>query len=56
MYILEKKLSSKSQNPDTDKTWSAQPYSDNLEMVIPADGVELVLFAGKNMFDAVQRF
>ncbi len=41
---------------NTDKTWSAQPYSDNLEMVIPADGVEMVLFAGENMLDVVQRF
>ncbi len=36
--------------------WTAQPYSDNLEMVIPAEGVELVLFAGESMLDVVQRF
>lgn len=36
--------------------WTSKPYSDNLEIVIPADGVELVLFAGKNMLDVVQRF
>ncbi len=36
--------------------WTAQPYSDNLEMVIPAEGVELILFAGENMLDVVQRF
>lgn len=36
--------------------WISQPYSDNLEIVIPADGVELVLFAGENMLDVVQRF
>ncbi|MEZ5104296.1 MAG: glycoside hydrolase family 31 protein [Draconibacterium sp.] len=39
-----------------DKTWSAQPYSDNLEMVIPGEGVEIILFAGENMLDVVQRF
>jgi alpha-glucosidase (family GH31 glycosyl hydrolase) len=44
------------QDRNTDKTWSSQPYSDNLEMVIPAEGVELVLFAGENMLDVVQRF
>ncbi len=44
------------QDRNTDKSWSSQPYSDNLEMVIPADGVELVLFAGENMLDVVQRF
>ncbi|MBT3385191.1 MAG: DUF5110 domain-containing protein [Prolixibacteraceae bacterium] len=36
--------------------WTSQPYSDNLEIVIPADGVELVLFAGETMLDVVQRF
>jgi alpha-glucosidase (family GH31 glycosyl hydrolase) len=41
---------------NTAKNWSAQPYSDNLEIVIPANGVELVLFAGENMLDVVQRF
>jgi alpha-D-xyloside xylohydrolase len=41
---------------NTDKSWSSQPYSDNLEMVIPANGVELVLFSGENMLDVVQRF
>ncbi|MCY1721081.1 DUF5110 domain-containing protein [Prolixibacteraceae bacterium Z1-6] len=36
--------------------WTAQPYSDNLEIVVPAEGVELVLFAGESMLDVVQRF
>lgn len=36
--------------------WTSKPYSDNLEMVIPADGVELVLFAGETMLDVVRRF
>ena len=36
--------------------WTSKPYSDNLEIVIPADGVELILFAGENMLDVVQRF
>jgi alpha-D-xyloside xylohydrolase len=44
------------QDRNTDKNWSAQPYSDNLEVVIPANGVELILFAGENMLDVVQRF
>jgi alpha-D-xyloside xylohydrolase len=44
------------QDRNTDKNWSSQPYSDNLEMVIPAEGVDLVLFAGENMLDVVQRF
>jgi len=41
---------------NTDRKWSAQPYSDNLEMVVPADGVEMVMFTGKTMLDVVRRF
>lgn len=41
---------------NTDPEWSAQPYSDNLEFLIPAGGVEVVLFAGPSMLDAVRRF
>ncbi len=41
---------------NTDPKWSAQPYSDNLEIVVPADGVELVMFTGKTMLDVVRRF
>jgi alpha-glucosidase (family GH31 glycosyl hydrolase) len=39
-----------------DKEWTAQPYSDNLEILVPAQGVELVLFSGVNMLDVVRRF
>lgn len=41
---------------NTDRSWTAQPYSDNLEFLIPADGVEIVLFAGPSMMDVVRRF
>lgn len=41
---------------NTDRSWSARPYSDNLEFVIPEEGVELVLFTGTNMMEVVQRF
>ena len=43
-------------NRNTDRDWSAQPYSDNLEFLVPAEGVELVFFSGKNMLDVVRRF
>ena len=55
-------VSKNSQNPaiskdrNTDKNWTAQPKSDNLEIVIPDNGVELVLFSGKNIQETVQRF
>lgn len=51
-----------SQNPpvtrdrNTDPAWDAQPYSDNIEMVIPEKGVEMILFTGNSMMEVVQRF
>lgn len=41
---------------NTDKNWTAQPYSDNLEILVPSEGVEIVLFAGSTMLDVVRRF
>ena len=41
---------------NTDKEWEAQPYSDNLEFLVPAEGVEVVLFAGPTLLDVVRRF
>ncbi len=41
---------------NSDKRWSSQPYSDNLEMVVPGNGVEMVMFTGKTMLDVVRRF
>ena len=43
-------------NRNTDADWQPVPYSDNLEILIPAEGVEIVLFAGQNMLDVVRRF
>jgi alpha-D-xyloside xylohydrolase len=41
---------------NSDRAWDAQPYSDNIEMVIPEAGVEIILFTGKNLMEVVQRF
>ena len=41
---------------NTDNSWTAQPYSDNLEFLVPAEGVEIVLFAADNMLDVVRKF
>lgn len=38
------------------KLWSARPYSDAVEMLIPASGVEVYVFAGPSAMDAVKRF
>ncbi len=39
-----------------DKSWSARPYSDAVEMSISAGGVEVFVFAGPTPLDAVKRF
>lgn len=41
---------------NTDKEWTAQPYSDNIEFLVPGDGVELFVLAGKTMLDLVRRY
>lgn len=41
---------------NTDPNWSASPYSDNVEVLVPAEGVELYVFGGPTTLDAVSRF
>nr|MBI1228904.1 DUF5110 domain-containing protein [Cytophagales bacterium] len=41
---------------NTDNAWTARPYSDAVEMRIPAQGVEVYLFAGPTPLDAVRRY
>ena len=41
---------------NTDKKWSSRPYSDAVEMLIPAAGVEVYVFEGPTALDAVRRF
>ncbi|MEH6306675.1 glycoside hydrolase family 31 protein [Olivibacter sp. CPCC 100613] len=39
-----------------DKTWTARPYSDAVEILVPAAGVEFYIFGGPKPLDAVRRF
>lgn len=41
---------------NTDKTWSSRPYSDAVEILVPAEGVEFYVFAGPKPLDAVSRY
>lgn len=41
---------------NTDKNWSSRPYSDAVEILIPAEGVEVYLFAGPTPLDAIRRY
>ncbi|HTD92304.1 MAG TPA: TIM-barrel domain-containing protein, partial [Chitinophagaceae bacterium] len=41
---------------NTDKSWSSRPYSDAVEILVPAAGVEVYVFAGPTALDAVRRY
>lgn len=41
---------------NTDKTWSANPYSDAVSILVPAPGVEIYLFADPEPMDVVRRY
>jgi alpha-D-xyloside xylohydrolase len=41
---------------NTDRTWSSRPYSDVVEVLVPAAGVEFYVFAGGTPLDAVRRY
>ena len=41
---------------NTDKNWEAQPYSDAVEILVPANGVDVYVFGGKSMLEVVQRY
>ena len=41
---------------NTDKSWTSRPYSDAVEILVPAAGVEIYVFAGPTTLDAVRRY
>lgn len=44
------------QDRNTDNKWSSRPYSDAVEILVPAEGVEIYLFAGPTPMDAIRRY
>lgn len=44
------------QDRNTDKSWTAAPYSDIVEVVVPEEGVEVIMFAGESVQQVVQRY
>lgn len=44
------------QDRNTDKNWSPRPYSDAVEMLVPAEGVEVYVFGGPKPLDAIKRY
>lgn len=41
---------------NTDKTWSSRNNSDEMEILVPAAGVEIYVFGGPKPLDAVKRY
>lgn len=41
---------------NTNKKWSAHPYSDAVEILVPADGASVYVFEGPTPMQAVQRY
>jgi alpha-D-xyloside xylohydrolase len=41
---------------NTDKKWEAYPHSDNIEVLVPAAGAEIIVFGGPTILDAVRRY
>ncbi len=41
---------------NTDKKWEAKPYSDAVEVLIPAEGATIYVFAGPTPMHVVQRY
>ncbi|WP_339712351.1 hypothetical protein [Cyclobacterium amurskyense] len=53
---LDSKNPAKALDRNTDPEWTASPYSDAVEILVPAKGVEFYVFAGPSMLEVVQRF
>jgi len=43
-------------NRNTDEDWKAQPLSDAVEVLVPVDEAEVILFAGRSPLDVVRKY
>lgn len=50
------KTPAEAKDRNTDKSWNSRPYSDAVEIYIPAAGAEIYVFAGINPLDAIRRY
>jgi alpha-glucosidase (family GH31 glycosyl hydrolase) len=41
---------------NTDRRWSSRPLSDAVEVLVPAEGAEIIIFGGISPLDAVSRY
>jgi alpha-glucosidase (family GH31 glycosyl hydrolase) len=44
------------QDRNTDPSWNPSPYSDAVEILVPAPGTEVYVFAGNSAMEVVQRY
>lgn len=44
------------QDRNTDKNWDPSPYSDAVEILVPAAGAEIYIYGGSSPIEAVQRY
>jgi alpha-D-xyloside xylohydrolase len=52
----ESKNPPEAKDRNLDKTWTSRPYSDGVEILVPAQGVEFYVIGGPTALDAVRRF
>ncbi|MDB5111038.1 MAG: hypothetical protein JWR67_2152 [Mucilaginibacter sp.] len=53
---LDSKTPPEIQDRNTDKNWKSHPYADAVDMLVPAEGVEIYVFGGPTAMDAVRRY
>ncbi|WP_162416982.1 glycoside hydrolase family 31 protein [Cyclobacterium roseum] len=53
---LDSKDPAEARDRNTDPNWTASPYSDGVEVLVPAEGVTFYIFAGPSPLEAIQRF
>lgn len=41
---------------NTDRRWSSRPESDAVEILVPAEGTEIIIFGGESPLDTVSRY
>ncbi|WP_332369120.1 hypothetical protein [Spirosoma telluris] len=54
--LAEGKNTPPEMNRNSQRDWNSQPYSDAVDMVIPAAGTEVYVFAGRTPMEVVQRY
>ncbi len=54
--LRDSKNPPEAQDRNTDPKWNPHPYADGVDIVVPAEGVEIYIMGGPTAMNAVQRF